>query len=201
MIGSSSNSAERVLDELRLQGPEAWRRIERPALLRAVAATGARSESVAREAVRDWFVRFRGERGLFARADLDRWMSANDVEPAAVEALIEDEARLEVLRERVGRALHAFVLDELRLAGDYSRLAERARRKHDGLAAVGHADARPTAIASAALRLWWFEKRLGRPMPDDVAAFAASLGFADAPAFDLALHRERLFLDLERKSP
>jgi hypothetical protein len=38
-------------------------------------------------------------------------------------------------------------------------------------------------------------------MPDDADVFATRLGFSDISAFDLALHHERLFLDLEHKSP
>jgi hypothetical protein len=69
-----SIAAERVLDELRLQGPEAWRRVEARALLRAVVESGARGEAVGHEAARDSLSRFRAERALYARTDLDRWM-------------------------------------------------------------------------------------------------------------------------------
>ena len=198
MAENPSIVGERVLDELRLEGPETWRRIEERALLRAVAASGARAGSAGREAARDWLAHFRAERGLYARADLDRWMAANDLKRERLEALIEDEARLEALRDRFRRSLGALVLDELRLAGDYPRLAKRAQLKQEVVAASDQ-DARPNAIESAGLRLWWLEKRLGKPLPDDVSAFAARLGFADAAAFDLALYRERLFLILERK--
>ena len=191
---------ERILDELRLEGPEAYAQIEARALLRAVTGGGARAEQAAREAESDWLARFRSERGLYARADLERWMSANDLEPARLEALIRDEAAIDALRDRFGRALDSFLIDALRLAGDYPRLAERARRKHETLATGSQIEARPTGLAAAASRLWWFERRLQRDVPDDVAAFATRLGFADARAFDLALHRERLFLSLARDS-
>ncbi len=68
-----------------------------------------------------------------------------------------------------------------------SRLRAKRRRVRRGLAVP-------------ALRLWWFETRLRRHAPDDIAAFAAGLGFADAHAFDLALYRERLFLELHKDS-
>jgi hypothetical protein len=198
-VGNLSISAERILDELRLQGPDALRRVEARALLRAVGT--ARAEDVTRDAARDWLARFRAERRLYLRADLDRWTTANDLEAAAFETLIEDEARLEAMRARFGRSLDCFLLDELRLSGDYPRLAERARRKHEAIAVAGQWEARPTALAGAALRLWYFEKQLGRGVPDDLADFVARVGFEDATAFDLALHRERLFLSLKRESP
>ena len=196
-----SISAERVLDELRLEGPAAFRRVEARAMLRAVAASGVRPEDAPSGAPRAALARFRSERGLYVRADLDRWVAANDLEPAALERIIEDEARLDALRQRIGSGLGALLLDELRLCGDYPRLAERARRKRTAIAATGVAEGRPTALASAALRLWYFEKRLGRAVPDDISGFAGGLGFADAAALDLALQRERLFLSLERESP
>jgi hypothetical protein len=195
-----SIATQRILDELRLEGAEAYRRIEARAMLRAISCSGARAEPVAREAESDWLARFRSERGLYARVDLDRWIQANDLQPAALEALIRDEAQIEALRDRLGRALESFLVDALRLVGDYPRLAERARRKQEAIAAAGHADTRPTGVAAAALRLWWFETRLKRPAPDDVAAFAARLGFANGPAFDLALYRERLFLSFAQDS-
>jgi hypothetical protein len=195
-----SVAAQRILDELRLEGPEGYRRVEARALLRAVARSGGRAEPVAREAESDWLVRFRRKRGLYSRGDLDRWMQANDLEPGALETLIRDETQIEALRDRFGRALEAFLVDALRLAGDYPRLAERARRKHEAIEAAGHAGTRPTGVAAAALRLWWFETRLRRPVPDDVAAFAVRLGFADARALDLALYRERIFLSFAGNS-
>jgi hypothetical protein len=190
---SAGVSAEGVLDELRLEGPEAWRLVEGRALLRAIARSGARVASPGREAARDWLSRFRADRGLYTRIDLDRWMAANDLEPARLEALIEDEASLEALRGRMGRALDSFVLDELRLAGDYPRLAERARRKEETIKASGGAEVRPGAIETAALRIAHFETRLGKPIPDDLRSYAARVGFADLEAFDLALYRERVF--------
>jgi hypothetical protein len=193
-----SIATERVLDELRLEGLETYRRVEARALLLVLARGSVAAEPVAREAERDWLSRFRSERGLYLRADLDRWMASNDTDPAALEVLIRDEARIEAMRGRIGRALDPFMRDALRLSGDYPGLAERARRKEAAIA--GHAVAQPTAIASAALRLWWFETRLGQAVPDDMAGFAARLGFADLAAFDAALARERYFLGLTWKS-
>ena len=193
---SASASAERVLDELRLEGSETYQRTEAQALLRFLTSSGSRAEDVSHEAARDWLARFRAERGLYRRADLDRWMSANDLDPPELEALIKDEAKIEGLQDRIGRSIDGYLLDALRLSGDYPRLADRARRKQQALAAAGQSAARPNALESAALRIWRFEKRLGKPVPDDLGFYAARLGFADLAAFDLALYRERVFLSL-----
>ena len=113
--------------------------------------------------------------------DLERWMTANDLEPAVLEALVEDEARAEALRERFGRSLDGRLLDVLRLGGDYRRLSERARRKEEAIAASALAAGSSTPIfeawssgsgtskaASAGRRRTTFRQ------------FAARLGFADA---------------------
>jgi hypothetical protein len=192
----SSAAAELVLDELRLEGPETYQRREAQALLRFLTSGGSPAEDVSHEAARDWLARFRAERALYGRADLERWMSTNDLDAPELEALIKDGAKIEALRDRIGRSIDAHLLDALRLSGDYPRLAERARRKQQALAAAGQSAARPNALESAALRIWRFEKRLGKPVPDDLPSYVARLGFADLGAFDLALYRERLFLGL-----
>ena len=73
-----------------------------------------------------------------------------------------DQALSEVLRAD----LAPHILDELRVNDCYRALAERARRKRE-LIAKSRADA-STAPSIPALRLWYFERKLGRTMPDDV---------------------------------
>ncbi len=196
-----SSPQQRVVEELRLEGPEAYARAEAMALLRRVAVSGAgpMGPSPARESLQATLTDIRARLGLFARADLDRWMARNDLDAASMERLVVEETRLRLLRDRSRAALELHIFDELRLSGAYERLAERARRKSDVLAAssagVGGA---PSGARIVALRLWYFEQRLRRPLPDDVEDFARRLGFADAADFDAALLRERLYLDAER---
>ncbi len=191
-----SAKGELILDELRLQGPEAYRRVEAKALMRMVAASGAaRPNKVSRDDARAALKRLREQFGLYARADLDRWMAANDLDASALEALIDEEAAVEALRARAGRAIEARLIDELRLSGAYPRLADRALKKDAAIAASTQPDSSaPAGLRGPALRLWYFEKRLRRAAPDDVAEYAARIGFADASALDAALYREWLFL-------
>lgn len=126
-------------------------------------------------------------------------MSANDLDPASMERLVEGQARLEALRERFRRSIGPALLDELRFSGFYAPLAERALKKQEAVAASGQfaGDRTTKDLRSAALRLWYFEKRLGRPMPDDIADFARRIGFEDVSAFDAAVQREWLYLNGE----
>jgi hypothetical protein len=185
-----------ILDELRLQGPEAYREVEVNALLRMIAASGAaRPDKVPRDAARATLKRLREQFGLYARADLDRWMAANDLNAQALEALIDEEAAVEALRARAGRSIDARLIDELRLSGVYARLADRALKKEAAVAALAEPDASaPAGLRGPALRLWYFENRLRRPAPDDIADYAAKIGFVDASALDAAIFREWLFL-------
>jgi hypothetical protein len=181
-----------VLDELRLQGEEAWRRAGSAALLRLLADAEARRRGIepAPEALRAELARMRGELGLFSRAELDAWLALNGLNAAALERLIAERCRAEALSEVARADLEPHMLDELRVNDCYRALAERARRKRD-LIAKASPDA-STAPASPALRLWYFERKLGRTMPDDVEAYARSLGFADLAQFDRAVRLERL---------
>jgi hypothetical protein len=196
-------SAKLVLDELRLEGPEAYARVEARALLRKVAFEGAsRAAGLPRDEARAALSKIRERLGLYSRADLDRWMSVHDLDPLSMERLVESEARLEALRRRFSRSIESALLDEVRLSGAYARLAERASKKEAVVAKhqAGAAEL-PTPLMSTSLRLWYFEKRLGLPMPDDVNDFATRIGFKDVSAFDPAVYREWLYLNACTNSP
>jgi hypothetical protein len=200
---AGSSLQQRILDELRLEGPEAYARVEAMALLRMVAASGAARPVTAlpREDLQATLTDLRTRLGLFARADLDRWMARHDLDAVSLERLLADETSVKNLRDRSRGALEPFLLDELRLGGAYERLAERARKKSDALGAF---EASPNngfpQSPAIALRLWFFERCLRRPMPDDVEDSARRLGFANAAAFDAALQRERLFLEILQRA-
>jgi hypothetical protein len=200
---ASSSPRQRILDELRLEGPEAYARVEAMALLRMVAASGAARPTTAlsHEDLQATLTDLRTRLGLFARADLDRWMARHDLDAASLERLLADETSLRNLRDRSGGALEPFLLDELRLGGAYERLAERARKKSDALEALEASPKNGFPESHAiALRLWFFEQRLRLSMPDDVEDSARRLGFGSAAALDSALQRERSFLEIGRRA-
>jgi hypothetical protein len=187
--GDAGSPEGRVLEELRLEGPEALARVRERALLRLLAVREAERLGLAlpEGAVAEVLTRLRRGHGLYTRAALDGWLAANGLDPVALERLAGEEARLEAVTESAGRALAAAMLDELRLAGEFGRLAERARQK-DAAAAAAPA---PTPLE---LRLWYFEVRLGRPMPEDIAAYARAQGFGSVADFDSALWREHVYV-------
>jgi hypothetical protein len=202
--GASSPSAQRILDELRIEGPDAYERVETSALLRMVAGEGAaRPAGLSRDETRAALSKVRDKLGLYTRADLDRWMSANDLDPVSMERMIVGQARLEALRRSFGRSIESALLHELRIKGAYGRFAERAQKKEEVDVARdrSHGGDPPKGLLNATLRLWYFEKRLGSPMPDDLEDFARRMGFEGASAFDAAVYREWLYLNERSKSP
>ncbi len=91
------------------------------------------------------------------------------------------------------------MLKFLRSNGWYANLAARAEQKN---AVVGGLDQFPlpqelTGLQTLQLFDWYFESRLGRPMPDDVEAFAKSAGFTNRNVFIQALLREYTFVSSE----
>ena len=185
-------STSRVLDELRLKGADAYGRVEARALLRKAATLGAApGEAVSREELQAALASLRAKLGLYTRADLDRWMVENGLDAGSVERLLASQTRLERWRHHARGGLEPYLIEELRASGEYRELAGRAVRKAEALAACGA----PTGASAVAMRLWFFEQRLGQSLPDDIEAAARSLGFADSAALDGALLRERLFAD------
>ncbi len=196
-----ASAPQRVVEELRLEGPESYARVEAMALLRKVAESGAGPAAAVqpREDLQTTLTDIRTRLGLFTRADLDRWMARNDLDATALERLVADESSLKRLRDRAKSSLEPYILDELRMTAAYERLAERARRKAAVLTAsfAGSVGA-PSGSRTVVLRLWYFEQRLRLALPDDVEDFARRLGFAHAEDFDTAVLRERMYLDTER---
>jgi TfuA-like protein len=189
-------SAARILDELRLQG-EPYRAWRRRALARLLGLREGSRRRLAADpgAVRTLRDQLRLSHGLFARAELEAWVSANDLDAAAFERLLGEEVMIEALAAAAGPDLEQQMLSELRLAGDYGALARRAREKAAALQAAGWGEDAPDGEgpAPAALLPWHFEQRLGRAVPDDLAAYARELGFASLAAFHRALRKEWLY--------
>ena len=187
---------ERVLEELRLD-PGAYRGACERALLSLLARREAdrRRERVDPAALRQALGRLRARHGLFARADLERWLAANDLDPRRLDSLLEDQAQLEAVGRLAGPSLRKRLLDELRLCGDHERFARRAKDKQDQLKARGLDHPRPedAGVVAAQVLAWYFERQLGRPLPDDIEAAAREVGFADRGEFYRALLREYLY--------
>ncbi|MCC2662661.1 MAG: TfuA domain protein core [Geminicoccaceae bacterium] len=196
--GGAPGTGALVLEELKLR-PGAWQRAHDAALARLWSRREAdrRRLRPSPAQIDQALVRLRERHGLYTRQALDVWLAESDLDPVALERLLLDEVRREMLEEAAAPQIDDPLLDQLRIDGSYAQLARRARAKAECLRSDGATDADPCLIGMAplALRRWFFEDCLGQPVPDDVAAFARASGFADAADFDGALVREYLYCE------
>jgi hypothetical protein len=195
-------ASERVIEELRLEGPAAYAAAKSNALLRMLAGTEADRQGlqVSREARRAALDGMRRRLGLFSRSQLDAWMERSQIDAASFERLLAQQAALQSLSDRSGRLIDGFLVDEMRLSGAYERLADRAQEKVDSLGEQRPDDPAHSPLSgpgATQLRMWFFEDRLGRPMPDDVEAAARALGLASAAELDRALWREWMYSSVQ----
>lgn len=185
-------TAERILDEVRLLGPDAYRIAMKNALARLLAE---------RESLRGGFTpppeakaavisEHRRDLGLYRRSQLDAWMSENHLDQASYDRLVEHEALLRQFTEANPAILASYLLDELRMSGRFHQLFKRASDKTQVVAREPDPASLPNTVQ---LRFWYFEDRLGVPVPDDIHSVAATLGFENIEHFNLMLRREWMY--------
>jgi hypothetical protein len=182
--------AERLLDEIRLLGPDAFDAACCRSLLRVFAADFARREGAAidRDRLDDAVAEFRTSRNLGSATELTRFLTDSELSAGDFERLI---AANEMVRWACGQAepgaLGEFI-DDLRLSGKYPALASRARAKLDYDATPGAPDEEQAAIR------WYFADRRGTAVPDDLAGYARSCGFGDEQALRTAVRHEHRYV-------
>lgn len=133
---------------------------------------------------------FRRMRGLFQPEMFRAWMDENELDVSGLEQFLRDEASIAWLDQGLALASEQMMLDHLRFSGDYGALREQAVLLGESVVAAGADDDDPQWWPSGItkLELWtWYFTQLGRPVPDNLAAYAASLGFADTVALQAAV--------------
>jgi hypothetical protein len=182
-VAGSRPMLEPILDEIRLLGPEAFESACCRSLLWVFAADFAQREgiSIDRDTLDDAVAEFRTSRDLGQDVELTRFLADSDLSADDFERLVVSE---EMVRSACGQAewdAFGYLLDDLRLKGEYAQLVARARAKLDD-------DGRPGAAPGGqAAILWYFAQRRGTAVPDDLAGYARSCGFADEQAFQTAV--------------
>lgn len=192
-VGGGGDAAA-VLEEARLNAG-ITDPIYRLALLRQLATT-SHATGQAEQRLSETKKAFRERFGLFKRADLDQWQQQHHLDPEEFEQLMTGEARLEDWLYDDLDHLGRHILDQLRLDGRYTALAERAEAKQTCLKTIGQTDPSPTGfpLSPPELRAWYFEHRCHKSTPNDFDDYARSIGFEDHRSFDRALRREYLYV-------
>lgn len=160
---------EAVLDELRLRGDYA--QVRRDALLHQL-ARGEEDAAPGQKAVKSAMAEFRSQRGLVRQADVVGWTRENGTDLTGLDRMIVDKAGVETLARNRDADLHQGMLDRLRELDFYADLRAHALAKQRYSASPSVRLPRPLLAA------WYFEKRLGQPVPGDLADYAASIGLA-----------------------
>lgn len=196
--------ASALLDELRLLGDEQ---------LYALAVQGALSRGLAEEAaerhglavgpelVQRTATHFRRLHGLHTGTAMTAWLRDEGLDPQAFFHMMTREARLRWAEAVSEPEVRRHLSDQLRAMSCHGRLDARARAKHAALAHSGlsAADLAAGGEPDEALCRWYFEERLGRPVPDDLAAYAARFGFGDPDALLRAVRLERWYAALTHR--
>ena len=181
-----------VIDELRLN-PELFADMR----IRAVLSLIAEEEAVAQDQKpdRDTLIRHmadhRTRAGLSHKAHLLEWLEANDLNLASYEDILTDAARVEaILASRSGQ-LNGPLLAELKRTGLYAKLRDRAHAK------AKVEKARRSGADQLRMVLWYFETRLGQQIPENLDAYAVSIGLPGREALCDLIETEFLYCQTE----
>jgi hypothetical protein len=192
---------DRVLDELRLEG-DTFARARQAVLLRFLALEEARRQGITptpgmlRTATRS----FRRELGVEDQVTFQGWLMENQLSHDEFLELMKEEASLEWVRNQAEIDTTALTLDYLRMTGRYARLASRAREKQHILELEGlqYPSSLDAGLTEDELLRWYFEERLGRPVPADLARYCRLAGFGDEGSFQRAILREYCYTDYRK---
>jgi hypothetical protein len=179
-------------EEMQIDG--SYARVQHGALLRFLAAREASRQDilVTAEQLQQTGDRWRDKRGLQDGEDLHRWLFESDLTLEGFSHKLREEALLHLVKSWAASDVEARILDELLMTGEYERVLTRAHDKERRLQSRGlhNPDVTDTGLTWEGLVRWYFEERLGRPLPRDVARFARDSGFEDELSLRRAILRE-----------
>jgi hypothetical protein len=193
--GSDTVLLDRVLDEVRLCGPEYARSVYDGAMARhfALAETRRSGLSSTPETLSETIAAF----GLGSERELAEWQHEQGLDENQVLQFFEEEDLLRRLRARGGdHDRLRMVPNYLRREGSYPYLLRRAQDKQsvladDGLQNPTLSDAGFASVEE--LIRWYFEQVLARPLASDGITGARQLGFVHVKQLEMALLREYLY--------
>jgi hypothetical protein len=189
---------EAILEELRLEG-ERFLKTQQAAMLRSLAikqsyvqGLGETDGQVAMAATRFWSAQH-----IANEDEKEDWLRANDLDEVRMSGLLDDEARVAWIKSLAALDASGYIVDQLRVSGDYPRLVARARDKQLALAARGLEDAgaADAGLGVEELVRWYFEDRLGRKVPDDLNDYCRTYGIENRSALERSLGREFCYVN------
>lgn len=190
--------ASALLDELRLLGDEQLYTLAvQGALLRGLAEETADrcGLKVGPELVQRTALEFRRAHGLRTEPITSAWLSEQGLDPESFFHMMVREARLRWTEIVSEPEVRRHLADQLCAMNCHGRLHAQARAKQAALEREGLclADLTGREGDQAPPWQWYFQERLGKPVPDDLGAYARRFGFEGTGALLRAVLLERWY--------
>ena len=203
MPGALENSVDKATvlpttlrEEMQIDA--SYRRVAQGALVRFLAATEASRQNIllSPEQLQQTGDRWRDKRDLADRQRFQRWLAEHDLTIETFSRMLKEEALLQLTRSWGVPDVESRIIDELLMSGEYDRLAARAREKERTLESMGlqNPSLSDVRVSWADLCRWYFEERIGQPIPHDVPRYARECGFEDEMGLRRAVLREYCYL-------
>ncbi len=187
-------SPTEILDELRLD-PETCKAVRQEALTRALSLREFKRQGVqlTPEEISAAEQRWSRERNLHFPEDILDWRRDNQLDDAAFNAMILEEAMQSRLEQMAQSLIDENMLPALRAHGSYPAIASRAAKKQEALTILG---ATPS-MSTFDLVTWYCQIKLNCPPPAVIEEFALRLGFDNCAEFHHAALREFRYWQLK----
>lgn len=181
-----------------MQIEASYRRVAQGALVRFLAVTEASRQNILLrpEQLQETGDRWRDKRDLADLKRFQRWLTEHDMTIETFTRMLSEEALLQLIRSWGVPDVECRIVDELLMSGEYDRLAARARDKEHALESLGLQNPSLSDVRMPwdDLCCWYFEERLGHPVPQDLAGYAREYGFEDELSLRRAVLREYCYL-------
>lgn len=194
---SGHNEPSFVLDELRL-APDQFANVRRRALSRILASRRGGHADTAGSAqdMSAMLSKLRREHGLFSRTSLENWMELNALDMDGLERILATDSAVEAAEQAAGTALEDAMIDELKRAGMFVALSDRANAKRAMLDGA-QADSMRHRTPSMAMLLDWFANAINASFdPDKPENLIRELALSDTATLHRLLADEFLFRKL-----
>lgn len=200
-IGAAAD-ASALLDELRLLGDEQLYALAvQGALLRGLAEETSERHGlkVGPELIQRTAMEFRQTHGLYTGPVTSAWLYEQGLDPESFFHMMTREAKLRWTEAVSEPEVRRHLVDQLRAMSCHGRLHAQARDKQAALEREGLCAADLAGSSTSdeeALWRWYFNERLGKPVPEDLTAYAKRFGFGDPGALLRAVLIERWYAAL-----
>ena len=195
-VGGTTVLPTTLREEMQIEA--SYRRVAQGALVRFLAATEASRQNIllSAEQLQETGDRWRDKRGLADLKRFQRWLTEHDLTSETFSRMLREEALLQLTRSWGVPDVERRIVDELLMTGEYDRLAARARDKEHALESLGlqNPSLSDMGMPWDDLCRWYFEVRLGQPVPQDVTRYARDCGFEDEMSLRRAVLREHCYL-------